>query len=462
MQVDLSNLKNITSPHFYPCYSNRKKFQIYWGSQGSGKSYFIASKIILRILTDDQQHRVLVMRKIHDKIRESVFNLFVQVIRNWNLSSLVEITSTPFSIKFPAFNNSEIIFSGVDDSEKLKSINNVTGAWLEETTEFNEDDLDQVIDRIRSITKYPHEIYLSFNPVSEKHWIKKKFFDSDNLKLVSLTHHSTWRNNPFVHPDYGSDMIKRYKNNPNAYRVRVEGLWGNDDFGGECYHKFNIGVNCAETQYDPDGILLLSFDFNTMPHSSLLIGQLKDNQLNVIDEITLQHPYNRPADLCKTFIKKYSDHKSGIWVTGDSSGKNESTRSEAGTNDYTTIFESLKNLLFVKDYVPSKNTNVVQRLEFINTVFANDVENCTIVIDNNKCSKLIEDLTFLKTNNEGGKLKQRVKDKKTGASYERLGHLSDCLDYMVTIFLKAEFKNFIRGGDLFLSVGSSYISSNLF
>lgn len=462
MQIDLSNLKNITSPHFYPCYANRSKFQIYWGSQGSGKSYFIASKIILRILTDQQQHRVLCMRKVHAKIRDSVFNLFVQVIRNWGISSLVEITTTPFCIRFPTFHNSEIIFYGADDDgEKLKSINDINLAWLEESSEYDETIVDQVIDRIRGIYKYPSEIYFSFNPINEKHWIKKKFFDDEVLKSSTFYHHSTWRNNPFVHPDYGADMMRRYKNNVNAYNVRVEGIWGNDDFGGECYHKFSIANNTRNNQYDPDLPLLLSFDFNNLPHSSLLILQLKNGELSALEEITLEHPNNRPVHLCRAFIKRYGQHVSGVWVCGDSSGKAESTRSEAGTNDFTNIFNSLSEMLFVKDYVLPKNANVIQRLEFINEVFAG-VQSCKMWIDENKCPKLIEDLTYLKANNEGGKLKQRVKDGKTGATYEKLGHLSDCLDYAVTTFLKDVFRAFLRSDGVSLNVGNAFMSPNLY
>lgn len=460
--IDLSNISGITSPHFYPCYKVRNKFQLYWGSQGSGKSWFIACKIILRILTDPQQHRVLVMRKVHAKIRDSVFNLFVQVIRSWGLTPFVEITSTPFCIRFPAFHDSEIIFSGADDPEKLKSVNAITSAWCEEITEFDADDLDQVIDRIRGVYKYPSEIFMSFNPVSEKHWIKAKFFDDDEMKERAFFHHSTWRNNPFVHPDYGQDMIKRYKNNPNAMNVRVYGIWGNDSFGGECYHKFNIAGNCRKNLYDPDLPLLLSFDFNSMPHSSVIVCQLKDSQLMVLEEITGEHPNNRPIHLCKTFIDKYGKHQSHIWVCGDSSGKADSHKYlEAGTNDYTLIFDALKPVFrTVKDCVLSKNASVVQRLEFINNVFAKDAI-CRVWIDETRCPKLIEDLLYIKANNEGSKLKQKVKDKKTGATYEKLGHLSDTLDYAVTTFLKDDFQKFLKIGEPVLRVGPAYLPPSL-
>ncbi|MEJ1242125.1 PBSX family phage terminase large subunit [Chryseolinea sp. T2] len=463
MTIDLSNLKNITSPHFYPAYSNRKKFQIYWGSQGSGKSYFIASKIILRILTDRQQHRVLVMRKVHAKIRDSVFNLFKQVIKDWGLEMLTETTSTPFSIKFPAFNDSEIIFYGADDDgEKLKSINNINKIWLEEAVEFeDESTVDQIIDRIRGRYKYPPEIFFSFNPVSEKHFLKRKFFDDLELQEQTFLHHSTWKDNPFVDPDYGAGMKLRYKNNVNAYNVRVLGIWGNDQFGGECYHKFSIASNCRKNSYDVDLPLLLSFDFNALPSCSVLVLQIADNELSVLEEISLAHPRNRPIHLCQEFMRKYGTHTSGVWVTGDASGRGESHKMEAGTNDYTVIFDSLKSMPFLKNYVLSKNASVVQRLEFINDIFAMSQE-CSIWLDDSGCPKLIEDLTYLKANNEGGKLKQKVKDKTTGATYEKLGHLSDCLDYAVTTFLKAHFKSFIKGSEISLNVGNTYVPRNIF
>lgn len=71
-------------------------------------------------------------------------------------------------------------------------------------------------------------------------------------------------------------------------------------------------------------------------------------------------------------------------------------------------------------------------------------------------------MLYLKANNEGGKLKQKVKDKKTGATYEKLGHLSDTLDYAVTTFMRDDFQKFLSVGETVLHVGERHISSYLY
>lgn len=79
-----------------------------------------------------------------------------------------------------------------------------------------------------------------------------------------------------------------------------------------------------------------------------------------------------------------------------------------------------------------------------------------------KCDNLIQDLLNIKRAEDGTKLKKRIKDKATGQSMEEYGHMSDALDIMICQFLKEDFKKYLKGGDLMLSVGSSYLSNNLY
>lgn len=161
------------------------------------------------------------------------------------------------------------------------------------------------------------------------------------------------------------------------------------------------------------------------------------------------------------FKRRYSHHYSGIYVTGDASGKANSTRTQDSVNDYTVIFEELKTYVGVKDYVPSKNANVFQRGEFINALFAGDVEGVQIYIDP-RCTKLIEDLSNIKRSEDGSKWKRRVKSKTTGQTFEEYGHMSDGLDIMVTQFMKEDFKKYLRGNEVSLNVGAAYDSTTLY
>jgi hypothetical protein len=241
----------------------------------------------------------------------------------------------------------------------------------------------------------------------------------------------------------------------------VLGLWGNPSIGGEFYSSFSHGANTAYLNYDPDYPLILSFDFNTLPFSACLIAQLIGNELKIIDEIALESPNNRPINVINEFKRLYPSHKTGIWITGDASGKNESVRTSAGVIDFTLIFNELKNYIGVKDCVPSRNANVFQRGEFINTLFQLDLD-CRVMINEN-CENLIEDLVNVKKAEDGLKLKKRIKDKTTGQSFEEHGHFSDAFDYAICTFLKSHFTKFLNvNEETILSIGERHEASNLF
>jgi phage terminase large subunit len=72
-----------------------------------------------------------------------------------------------------------MLFLGVDDPEKLKSIVNIKTALLEEATDFTFADFKEINRRLRGIEGI--EIGLCFNPISHTHWIKKHFFDTPEV-----------------------------------------------------------------------------------------------------------------------------------------------------------------------------------------------------------------------------------------------------------------------------------------
>ena len=91
------------------------------GSAGSGKSYFIAQKIIVRCV--NEPITVLVCRRYGSTLRNTCFDLFKEILGKWKLTQYVKIKETDFSIQFP--NGSKIIMTGLDEETKLLSLNNL-------------------------------------------------------------------------------------------------------------------------------------------------------------------------------------------------------------------------------------------------------------------------------------------------------------------------------------------------
>ena len=69
------------------------------------------------------------------------------------------------TITFP--NESVMLFTGLDDSEKIKSIPNISDAIIEEASEISFDDFSQIKQRLRGKGKLKNQIVLQTNPISK-------------------------------------------------------------------------------------------------------------------------------------------------------------------------------------------------------------------------------------------------------------------------------------------------------
>lgn len=91
--------------------------------------------------------KILVLRKVNRTTKNSTFQILQDTLSEWKLLPYCKVNKTDFSIMLP--NGSQFICIGLDDQEKLKSIVGLTDAWLEEATEFTQNDFNQVDLRIR-------------------------------------------------------------------------------------------------------------------------------------------------------------------------------------------------------------------------------------------------------------------------------------------------------------------------
>ena len=130
MAIKLNLKKSIFVPKFFPyLYDYSHRWEVYMGSAGSAKSYFITQKLIVRAC--NEKIKILVCRRTGTTIRNTCFSLFKEILDKWQLSPYVKVRETDFNIKFP--NGSEIIFLGLDEETKLLSLNNIGCIFLEKS-----------------------------------------------------------------------------------------------------------------------------------------------------------------------------------------------------------------------------------------------------------------------------------------------------------------------------------------
>ena len=220
--IHLNLKKHIFIPKFLEYlndYSHRWEF--WCGSAGSGKSYTIAQKIIMRCCKE--QIRVLVCRRYATTLRNSCFALFKEILTKWNLTSYVNVKETDMSITFP--NGSQIIMVGLDTEEKLLSLTNISTVWVEEAYEVEKEKVEQLNLRMRGAAAN-QQLILSWNPISKNSWLYD--FTVENPPFSSVFIHSTYKDNPFLNKEYIDALDEMEVRNPAKYRIYGRGEWGID------------------------------------------------------------------------------------------------------------------------------------------------------------------------------------------------------------------------------------------
>ena len=216
-----ASLRAGSNEAFLPLFFDRHRYLVLCGGGGSGKSIFAGRKVLERVTTE-RGHRWLVCRKVARTLRDSCFAQLRGQLAEHFPASGAKINASELRIVFP--NGSEILFAGLDDVEKLKSIYDVTGIWIEEASEITREDFNQLDIRLRGETRYYKQIILSFNPVSITHWLKRRFFDVPDPR--ARTHRSTYRDNRFLDAEAVGTLEAFRDTDPYYYQVYCLGEWG--------------------------------------------------------------------------------------------------------------------------------------------------------------------------------------------------------------------------------------------
>lgn len=223
MNVNIKISKKVFNDVYVPYLDNDDRYLIFYGGGSSGKSYYIAQRFIYKLI-QPVRHNLLVVRQTGDTNRRSTFPLLKQVISNWNLAQHFKVNESDMRIVCKLTGN-EVAFAGLDDVEKIKSITfsngELTDIWVEEATECQEGDINQLKVRLRG-GKTKKQMVLSFNPINIQHWIKKHFIDS---KLATVCF-STYKDNKFLTDDDRKALEDLKFIDEYTYEVYCLGKWG--------------------------------------------------------------------------------------------------------------------------------------------------------------------------------------------------------------------------------------------
>lgn len=223
MEVNIA--KQAFNRVYLPLLSDEEhRYLVLYGGAGSGKSVFAVQRFLVRLL-EKPLCNLLVVRAVAATNRDSTYALFRQVIGKWGLQNLFRCTDSDLRIQ--CVNGNSVIFKGLDDTEKLKSVTfkngELTDIWIEEASEVPEEDFNQLDVRLRGGSAHK-QIVLTFNPVSVLHWLKKRFFDRRDPRVRTLR--TTYRDNAFLDADYTATLEGYRETDPYYYAVYCLGEWG--------------------------------------------------------------------------------------------------------------------------------------------------------------------------------------------------------------------------------------------
>jgi phage terminase large subunit len=476
INIDWGSWRRLVNDAFVPFVHNRDRYYIHWGTRGSGKSDATAKKLIYRCLTE-KYFRYLLIRRQHNTIKDSQYQTLKDIIKDLGLSDLFEFIVTPLEIR--CVNGNTFLARGCDDTTKIKSIKDPTGAWYEEDI-VDEADFITITTCIRTgKAAYLQEVF-TLNPEVEgdyrDNWLWKRFFsgrgelsfssdtamaltDGREARLTYTVQHSTYRDNRWLHAEFGAYLESLKDDNPYYYTIYTLGHWTNKVVTGLFYKLFSRATNTAPLPYDSHLPIHLSFDFNVRPYITCTVWQLAGKKAMQIDEVCSATPHNTTAALCAEIRRRYGPHKAGLFVYGDPAGAHRDTRTETGTTDYTIILKELAPMRPSLRLLPSA-PSVAVRGGFINQCFAHRFDDIEILIGEN-CTHTIDDYLYIKEAADGTKLKEKARDKE-GVAFEKYGHTSDANDYLLTTAFAASFERYRNGGAI-ASPGKGYNhSKNLY
>jgi phage terminase large subunit len=268
-KINLTMEKTAFNDVYYPYLLNYShRYEVYYGGAGSGKSVFITQKYLIKALM--RIRKILIIRKYATTLKDSVFQLMVDTLKKWGIYEHCKINMSTYTITLP--NGSIILFKGMDDSEKIKSIADVTDIWCEEATELSEDEFTQLDLRLRALGG-DLQLICSFNPISKVNWVFNKWFAEDAIfdKENTMILKTTYKDNKFLPEAYIKALEEKIHSNPTYYKIYALGEFASLDklvFNNWKVKEFNHS--------DIIGELIIGLDFGFVNDISALVASIID------------------------------------------------------------------------------------------------------------------------------------------------------------------------------------------
>lgn len=287
---------------------NKDFYRVVKGSRGSKKSKTTALNFIYRLMMYDWAN-LLVVRRFSNTNKQSTYTdlrwatnrLGVKHLFKFN-DSLPEITYKPTGQK--------ILFRGLDDPLKITSITVENGilcwAWFEETYQIETfDKFSTVVESIRGSVDDPEffkQITITFNPWSERHWLKPTFFDEDTKLNNTFSYTTTYRVNEWLDDVDIARYEDLYRTNPRRARIVCDGDWGVAE--GLVFENFEVKEFDWVKKLKDKQVVAHGSDFGFTQDPTTLVSTIVDTQNK---ELWIYNEYYQRGMLTDEIYQMYID-----------------------------------------------------------------------------------------------------------------------------------------------------------
>lgn len=402
---------------------------MYQGGFGSGKTW-CGSLLGIMLARKYPGSRGLVGAKEYELVKNTTLVSYFEHLNEMGYVKDVDYKYNKIDKKIVFSNGSEILFKGLDDPEKFKSLN-LHWAEIEEASQVSDTSFKGLLGRLRNTYRgknwgrFTYRLFGHTNPQASKGWIYQRFVEShkENYRLLI----APTSENTFLPDHYIESMKNEY--DPEYFRINVLGEFGNYSSG--LVVKNFTEDNYKEVGYNKDMPLYLTCDFNVDP-MCWEIAHKDDDNVYFFDELVVE---NTSTQMCvQEFIRRYPKHNSEIIICGDASGNFRNASSEF--TNYKIMQLALEEYGYrVRFCLRHFNPPIMNRIQAFNARVMNAKGDKHVFISKNKCKWLkynIENLSF----KEGTSIVDVPTEKeiKNNRDYKFLEHPFDAASYLVEYF----------------------------
>ncbi len=283
------------------------RLKILYGGRGGMKTESVARALV--ILTCQKKLRVACFREFQKSIAESVYQTIVNVINEYDLNDIFDVTKTSIFCKLTG---SEFLFLGLRyNIDSIKSLARIDIAWVEEARNMSKTSINKLGPTIRGRHESDPagmggpfglgpEIWLTFNPelnddeVYQRYVIKQKLYAPEflpNEKTGEMERYAFvlkigWQDNKWFPADMRRDMLLSKEADEDEWLHVWEGHT-KQTLDGAIYakeiKKVLLENRRGKVEYDPTRPVHTFWDLGHADHTSIWFIQRVGMYYNVID-----------------------------------------------------------------------------------------------------------------------------------------------------------------------------------